>query len=203
MATQIKEFRTQKFKDVIVTIATQKGYNKEKYDTLKYNFDNDGNIKKLTINKVSDEYVAILKTEKYVDDSTHTIYIGITYGDYLEFTRNVKVSEVLGDKIIVKSSRKVIKKADATFEPKVGDKLHYGNKFDGTNPCKVVKRTPKSVTIEQTFLLNNNELYTREILLKLNDGGLWGDYSDHLFQEPHQQTADSKFLKENPMCMYN
>ena len=210
MATQITDFRKQTFKDIVVTIATNKGYNKAE-DTLSYNFDLKGNIKKLRIEGVSGEYIAYFKYERVKGDTRYINYTGITYGEYLEFVREVKVAELIGEKVEIKSARKPAKKTfkkEPLIEPQVGDTLHIGNTYDGTTPCKVIKRTPKQVTVERVLKSALFSTYhTQQILLKLNDRGEWyqGNYYDfiYLYQQPIQQSKESKFYQENPQLKYD
>ena len=172
---KVDNFRTREFRDLVYHIAKTKGYTADKYNKVEFNFNNSGEIKPLTINKVKDDYVAYFKTERRDNQGyLYRDYVGITYNEVLSFKRDIVISEVVdGTKVEIADSRRVRPSNPAEFEPKV-DMIITASTYSRYMRGKIVKTTAK--TFQYVLVNNPSVVFTA----RLKKSGSWYDGSTYL-----------------------
>lgn len=137
---KVDNFRTNDFRDMVNHIASEKGYDKQKYHRLKFNIKSNGDIKPLRINGIDDNYIAYFRKEVEDGDTIHSIPVGITYNEYISFNRDITLSKIVGDEIKIKDNRKSQK--EPNFIPVVGMILR-GSSYSTSKIVTITKVTNK------------------------------------------------------------
>jgi hypothetical protein len=140
---KITEFRTAKFKNIIKQIAEDRGATST-YKSIKFFTGTRGETRSLRINGTGvNDVIAVYYT---LEDRTNMPH-AITYSDYLQFSRDIKVGEVLGEVVAVKDFR------NPKVEPdhiEVGKTylLRFGSNSSSTSIIRITKKTKTTATYE-------------------------------------------------------
>lgn len=140
---KVEGFRTTKFRNIIKQIAENNNADLS-YKEVKFTLGTTGDTKSIRLNgKVVDDVIAIYYTSVGLEKHPHVI----TYGDYTSFVRDMKVSEVLGETVEVKSFQKPKAEPD---EIKVGNLylMRFSGNSTSTSIVKIIKKTKTTATYQ-------------------------------------------------------
>lgn len=140
---KIEGFRTTKFRNIIKQIAEQNNADTS-YKAVKFYLGSTGETKTIHFNRIRvDDVIAMY----YVKEGTTMYPHPITYNEYTSFVRDMKVSEVLGEAVEVKSFQTPKTEPE---EIKVGETYimrFYGNS-SSTSLVRIIKKTKTTATYE-------------------------------------------------------
>jgi hypothetical protein len=185
----IQERNTKKFKDIINTIAINMGYVElvgfsKKANKISHNFNANGSIKTRRYAGIGEQTDIIAMFYKQTTETNATIQF-IRLGDYLSFVRDMKVSDVVGDKVeIVEKPRKIRAQKEAEFQPTIRGEYGVDCGRNYTYNVCVVKRTPSTITCVKDY---NNE----EVVFRLSKEGVW-------YKSPYTMLGGNHQLIERP-----
>jgi hypothetical protein len=182
---KVENFRTIEFRNIINHIATEKGYDEKSYNKIKYNIKANGDIKPLRINGADDNYIAWFRK----DENNVSIPVGITYNDYISFNRDITLSKLVGEDVIIKDIRRVQKEPD--FTPVVGMRIRESYLY-GTSYIVIIEK----VTSKQfKYSYSGEKVKTA----KLNKQGYWFDGNSFFYNDVDK----FDFIKERKEYEYD
>lgn len=124
-----------------------------------YNFDDSGKITKRTIGpREIDDIIAIVEIKKYTNRGYNDERLFIHLSDYEKFKRKMKLSKIVGEKVILTSSLMLPEKETANLKLEIGK--YY---FLGADLIEIIGETRKYFLYQEVkFELKNKEYQEKQ-----------------------------------------